>query len=396
MGSISITIGKGNLQSAAQTNDGVMGLVITGVTEGGGYTLGTPILVTSMVDVANAGITVANNPYAIRHLTEFYNQAPLGTQLYLMLVAATLTQASMGDKTNAGGAIKLLNYAAGAIKVIGLLPDDKAIHTAGGTITITNGMNADVYTAAANLLALINTFVAVENPLRGFVSCTSYAGVPGNLTAINSGTTNNRVGFVIGDTQSYDATYTSAAMGLFLGTVASVPVQQKVSWVGAGALSNSLAYLSTVQLTATNNDPATIAGKGFITFKMYSNVAGLFWSGDVMATAPTDDYFFLARGRVTDKAQRLIYAYMVNSVDGVVPAKADGTVDAGFAADLQNKISGAKNGLLTTNMVNLGNMVGSTTFVDPAQNIVNTSTLNMSVALEGEGYSSNININLAL
>ena len=395
---VTITIAKGNLASEAQTDDGIVGMVITGVSEAGGYTLNTPILVTSMIDVGNAGITVANNPYAIRQLTDFYNQAPAGAQCYVMLTANTVTQASMADKTNANGAIALLNFAlAGGtgIKNLGLIPDDAAIHTAGGTITVTNGINASVQTAATNLLALINTFVAQQCPLRGFVSCTSYSGTASALAAINVGTSNNRVGFVIGDTQSYNSSYCSAAMGAFLGTVASVPVEQKVSWVGAGALANTAAFLNTVALTLTNNDPATIAGKGYITFKMYSGKVGFYWSGDPMATVPTDDFYYLVRGRVIDKAQALVYAYVINNQDGTVPALPNGTIDPGWAKDQENQISGSK-GVLTVNMEDLGNCVSSATFIDTTQNIVSTSTVNMNITVYGEGYQITTNINLGL
>lgn len=392
MGGVNITIENGNLGGATQTNDGVLGVVITGVSEGGGYTLGTTILVTSMIDVATAGITVANNPYAIKELQEFYNNAPVGAQLYVMLTANTVTVASMADKTNVNGAKKLLDYAQGVIKVIGLLADDKAIHTAGGTITITNGCNADVYTAATNLKALIADYVTAENPLRGIIGVTSYAGVAANLTTINSGTTNNRVALVIGDTRSYDATYTGAAVGMCLGRIAAIPVQRKISRVEDGPVSSTTAFLSTVALTLTNGDMATIAGKGFITLKMFSNLSGFFWSGDTTATATTDDFYFLARGRVIDKAQRLVYALLVQKVDGEVPTNPDGTIDAGYAKDLETKINSA----IDTNMIALKNVSSVVSRIDPAQNILATSTLNVVVEITAVGYSSTINVKLGL
>src|ERR1035437_4853731 len=151
MGSVNITLADGQLGATLQTNDGITGLVLTGITESGGYTAGTPILVTSMSDVANAGISLAHNPFAIKQLHEFYNQAGNGAQLYLMLVPATMTVAQMADNTNANGAKKLLDFAAGKIKVLGLISDDVAIAAAGGTITVTSGLNADIYTAASNM-----------------------------------------------------------------------------------------------------------------------------------------------------------------------------------------------------------------------------------------------------
>ena len=154
-GGVNISLTSGGLGGTLQTADGVVGFVMTGVSEGGGYTLGTPILVTGMANLVTQGITAANNPYATRHMQEFYNQAGDGADCYLMLVANTMTVAVMALNSNASGVVKLLNFAAGAIKVVGLLADDAAIHTGGGTITITNGMNADCYTAASNLKTTI-------------------------------------------------------------------------------------------------------------------------------------------------------------------------------------------------------------------------------------------------
>src|SRR4051812_14314161 len=100
MGSVNISLANGQLGGTLQTNDGITGFVLTGISEGGGYTAGTPILVASMADVASAGITAANNPFAIKQLKEFYNQAGIGAQLYLMLVPPTMTVAEMADITN--------------------------------------------------------------------------------------------------------------------------------------------------------------------------------------------------------------------------------------------------------------------------------------------------------
>ena len=171
-----------------------------------------------------------------------------------------------------------------------------------------------------------------------------------------------------------------------------MPVQRKISRVKTGALSNTAAYLSTVALTLTNGDMATIAGKGYITFKMYSNVSGFFWSGDPMATASTDDYSMLARGRVVDKAQRLTYAVLVQEVDDDIPVNANGTIDTGYAKWLQTQVENA----IQTNMVAQGNAQGVTCFIDGTQNVLATSTLNVAVTVTPEGYATTINVLLNL
>ena len=314
MGSVNISLANGQLGGTIQTNDGITGIVLTGLSILGGYTTGTPVLVTSMTDVANAGITADNNPFAIKQLQDFYNQAGSGAQLYLMLVPPTMTVAQMADNTNTDGAKKLLDFANGKIKVLGLLSDDQAISDAGGTITTASGLNDDVLAAASNMAVMAEAYFEAEKPFRAVIGGTSYGNDAGALTDETSGTTNHRTAILIGDT---DTTYsnTSACIGLLLGVVSSIPVQRKISRVRTGALTNTRAYVGRATVEATGTDMAVIAGKGYITFTTYPNVSGYFFSGDPMCTATTDDYCMLARGRVIDKAHILAYTTFVQEVD---------------------------------------------------------------------------------
>ncbi len=389
MGRVNISLANGQLGGTIQTNDGITGLVLTGVSELGGYTTGTPILVTSLADVATAGITNTNNPFAIKQLQEFYNQAGTGAQLYLMLAPATMTVSQMADHTNAAGAKVLLDYAAGKIKVLGLLSDDVAITAAGGTVTITNALNKDVYTAATNMAVMAAAYFEAEKPFRAVIGGTSYSGSPASLADETTGTTNNRTAILIGDT---DITYSSASacIGLLLGVVSSIPVQRKISRVRTGALTNINAYAGSVTVEAAGADMGVIAGNGFITFTTYPNVSGYFFSGDPMCTATTDDYCMLARGRVIDKAHILAYTTFVQEVDDEVPVNADGTLDPGFCKWLEQQIVNQVNNTMTANK----EISSVNCFIDPAQNILSTNELNVVLKITPVGYAADIEISL--
>ena len=386
MGSVNITLANGQLGGTIQTNDGIAGMVLTGVTESGGYTTGTPILVTGMADVANAGITETFNPFAIKQLQEFYDQAGDGAQLYLMLTAASVTIAQMADHTNVNGAKKLLDYANGKIKVLGLLSDDVAIAGGGGTITVTHSLNADVYTAASNMAVMAAAYFEAEKPFRCVIGGSSYAGTPSSLTDETTGTTNNRTAILIGDTVSGHA----ACVGLLLGVAASIPVQRKISRVRSGALTNTAAFLNSTTLEESGSDASVIAGKGFITFITYPNVSGYFFSGDPMLTATTDDYCMLARGRVIDKAHILAYTTFVQEIDDEVPVNADGTLDAGFCKWLSQQIVNQVNNTMTANR----EISAISCFIDPAQNILSTNQLNVVLTVTPVGYATDIEISL--
>ena len=387
MGSVNITLANGQLGGTLQTNDGITGLIMTGVTETGGYTAGTPILVTSLADVTTAGITAANNPFAIKQLQEFYNQAGAGADLYLMLVPPTITVDQMTDNTNANGARKLLDFAGGKIKVLGVLSDDDAIATAGTAITVTNGLNADVYTAASHMAVMAAAYFTAEKPFRAVIGGTSYSGTASALTDETSGTTNNRTAILIGDTVSG----ASACVGLLLGVISSIPVQRKISRVRSGALTTTTAFVGTSSIASAGAGAlATIAGKGFITFVTYPNVSGYFFSGDPMLTATTDDYCMLARGRVTDKVHILAYTTFVQEVDDEVPVNADGTLDAGFCKWLSQQIVNQVNNTMTANK----EISAVSCFIDPEQNILSTNQLTVVLKVLPVGYATEIEISL--
>lgn len=385
MGNVNITLANGQLGTTLQTNDGITGLVVTGTTEDS-YTTGTPVLVTSLAAAQGEGITETGNPFAWRQLSEYYDQAGTGAQLYLMLVPPTMTVAQMADYTNANGVKKLLDYADGKVKVVGLAPDDVAIGAAAGPITVTNGLNADVYTAVSRMDDNASNYFASHKPFRAIIGGTSYSGVPAELTDMTLGNTSNRTSVLIGDTVAGHG----ACVGLALGTIASIPVQRKISRVRTGPLSTVSAFVGTEPIEAAEESLPAIAERGYITFTKYANTSGYFFSGDPTCTSPTDDYAMLARGRVIDKAHILAYTTFVQVVDDEVPVNTDGTLDAGFCKWLSQQIVNQVNNTMTANK----EISSVSCFIDPAQNILSTNNLNVVLSIIPVGYATRIEISL--
>jgi len=290
----------------------------------------------------------------------------------------------IADKTNANGAIKLLNFAAGKIKVLGILTDDTAVYTGGTGLSQTHSINDDVYTAASNMQLLAAQFFAQETPFRAVIGGTSYNGT---ATGLTDGTTmsNNRVAILIGDTVSGNG----AAVGLLLGRLAVIPVQRKISRVKTGALTNTTAYIGTV-LAEQYTDTSVLNDKAFITFRTFPNKSGYYFTGDPTRTATTDDFDTVARGRVIDKAHILAYAVYVNEVDDEVPVNADGTLNAGYCKYLEQQIINQINLLMTAN----NEISAVDAFVDPAQNVLATNTVNVVLKITPVGYSTEINVTL--
>ncbi len=381
MGSVNIELANGGLGGTLQTEDGIVGMVMTGGIDDAGYVLGTPILVTGLAAVVAAGISASGNNFALRQLTDFYKTAGDGAQLYLMLVPNSQTVVDMADITNANGAKKLLDYAQGKIKVLGIMSNDGEV-----TVTaVTDGLNADVYDAITELESLHDHYYDLQQPLRVVVGGTSYTGVAGDLQAINS-MVSPRTAVLIGNTSAG----LGAALGMLMGSIAKHPVQRKVSRVKNGPVRTTEAYVGTVAVGAVGADVDVIAGNGFITWKQFSNVSGYYWSGDPTAAEATNDYSMLVRGRVIDKAHRLAYLTFVQEVDDEVLINTDGTLDAGYCKHLERIITNQINNTMTAN----AEISSVSCYVNPAQNVLSTNEIAIVLGIIPVGYATEINITL--
>ncbi|HXS38334.1 MAG TPA: DUF2586 family protein [Flavipsychrobacter sp.] len=386
MGNVNVTLGNGALGSVLQTQDGIAGMVLNGTAEGT-IVAGTPFLITSLQDAITAGLTTTNNPLAYKNITDFYaNALNEGAQLYIMLVPDTMTVAQMADKTNTNGAIKLLQFAGGKVRILGIMSDDAHVYSVGSPVVTTNGINADVYTAVTNIQALAQQFFLAEQPFRAVIGGTSFTGTASSLSDLTT-EANNRVAVLIGDTVSG----ANAALGLCLGTLAAIPVQRKISRVKNGPLNTNTAFIATTSADQYTQTDA-ITSKGFITFKAYQSLSGFFFTGDPTATTTTDDYAMLARGRVIDKAHLLAYATFVQEVDDEAPVDPKtGLIDPGFALYLQQQMENQIN----LSMVANNNCSGVTCFIDPNQNVLSTSQLNVTLKITPVGYATTINVTLS-
>ena len=384
MGSVKVSIGKGALASTLATNDGIAGFMMTGVAEGS-IVLGTPFLVNSMTDVTTAGMTVTNNAFAYNQLQQLYNELNAfgisSAPVYVLLVANTMKINQMADRTNANGCLQLMTASGNTLSMIALLGNDTLIYPGGTGLVTTAGINADVYTAITNAQALVNQCQTAQTPIRMILGGTSFTGTASALTDQTT-SANNGVMVLIGDTASGN----SAAVGLLLGREIANPVQRKPGRVKDGAISSATAFIGSTtasQYTSTS----TITAKGFITFQIYPNKSGFYFTEDLTCTATTDDYKYFALGRIVDKAQKVAYAYFVNEVDDEVP-NTGGIIDAGFATTLQQGITNT----LNANMTSVGNITAASAFISTTQNVSSTGKVAVVLKVTPPGYATEIDI----
>lgn len=378
---VRVLIQNGQLGGLLQFAEGITGIIGTGTAVSSKIQIGDPRTVFNLQDAIAIGITVADNPYMYRQVSEFYSiSGNIGQELNIMIVADTMAQSDMVDNTNVNGAVKLLNFATGRIRL--LITYFKA--PGGYTLVTTNGIDDDVYDAITNAQVLAEAYAANITPLRVLLEGREFTGTTSALTDLNT-LTKNRSAVLIGGTLNDK----SCSTGLAMGMAASLPVQRKISRVQNGSLPINAAYVGTA-LVDTFSGIGAIHDKGFITIRKFPTQGGYFFSSDHMAAGATDDYYLLARGRVIDKAQVLTYGVYVQEVDNDVILIAGGKLDPGVIAYLQNKIEEE----IKDSMVAKGECSDVIAFIDPNQDIITNNELNLSVTLLGVGYLGNITVNL--
>ena len=399
---VKIDFANGAIGASEPMDDGVTGLVCTAVavtqtvndkTENV-FALNTPYLITKLDELVSKGITSGEedaNATLYKAVKEFYDEAPDGSKLWIMGVADTVTIADIVDKTK-DNAKKLLVAANGTIRTLAVKIKDKSAYTP----TVTTGIDGAVRTAITNAQSLAEW--ATETlfaPVVVLLEGRHYTGNAETLVSnpVNTGN-NNRVGVVIGDTV---ADSKGAAVGLLAGRIASIPVQRSVARVRTGSIVATTMYIGGV--AAELGNPETINDCGFICPRTFVGKAGYYWSDDKLAAEASDDYSLIPRRRVADKAYRITYTTLINEVAEEISVTDDGKISAPVVKAIQTAVESA----IVNNMTSRGNLgndpsdpndMGVECYINPDQNIVATSRLDVQVRIKPHGYSKYINVSL--
>lgn len=389
---VKINFANGALGSVAPTPDGVCGLAVTAVAVSSTFDLAKAYMLKSLTGLTPLGITSASNDanaFLYKTVKEFYDQAGDGAELWIMGFANTIGIKDLCDVAN-NHAKSLLLAANGRIRHIAV-----AFSPASGyTPTMESEIDKDVVDAIPKADALAKYMADSKYaPVRFLLEAREFTGTVATLKDLTT-LTNNRVAVVMGDTAT---TTRGACVGAVLGRIAKVPVQRHIGRVLDGPMNLEEVYIKDV--TADIADVETINDKGYVTFRTFVGKAGYFIADDSQATAVSDDYRSIARGRVIDKAFRIGYLAFLNTVNDEVPVKDDGTITVPWAKAIEAEIEQA----IINNMTINGNLgvnpedpadTGVKCFIDPSQNVVSTSKIYATLRVKPHGYNKYVEVSL--
>ena len=377
---------NGQLGTVPESKDGLLALIVIGATAvASTFILGKPYLIYRPKGLEDLGVTAENNARLVELVTQFYSEADEGTPLYVTGYASTETMTKLCDKDT--GSLKgLIQSLKGELRgvVVASAVESEA--------EATEGLDPDVFTALAKAQALAEYSAdSLYAPIFIALEGKGYSGTASELKDLSE-MAYNRCCVVVGDTVSGSG---NAAMGVFAGRVAAVPVQRNIGRVADGALSPTVMYIGEKTVDEAGDDIATIYDKGYITPRTYVGRTGYFFSDDRTACDPTDDYAHLTNRRTIDKAARIAYDTMLDFMLGEIEVNEDGTMQQPVLKNWQAAVESA----IDTQMTAAGELSatddsGCVCYIDPSQNVLSTSTVNVTLKVRPYGYARFINVEL--
>lgn len=400
MNDVVIIKGQGGIGRLAPNEDNIRGLVMNaGATAPVGLALNTPKLLLTLKDAEDIGINkaydTANTVLCWYHIKEFFAESPSG-KLWIYLVAQTTTLTQMADGTAATPCpVKKLALATnGEIKQYGIArnPDTNYMPI------ISNGVDADVVDCIPKAQILMDDLFAMHMPSDIVIEGRSFSNGTGALIDFrNLDSANVRVVLAqdldVAPSGANAVIKAHAAVGTFLGTSSKAKVSDNVGWVQKYNVS-SIAYgrwlnvglsSNTAINTLTSADLDTLNTKGCIFVRKFVGESGAYWNDSHSCISITSDYAFMENVLVINKAVRGVYTALLPKVNSPVKVNASGQLSSEVIASFESS------GMRPLDNMEINEEVSAKDiYIDPNQNIIQQSKLNIKIAIVPIGTARTI------
>lgn len=378
---VQIGFENGNLGVVATNPDGVC-CIVASATANGTFTLNKVFTVYSLAEAEALGIisTIAN--YELhKTIKEFYAEAGDGTELWIYGVAKTRTLDQL--VTDSEAALIASNR---RIRFVLLKYAPSVAET-----TITAGLRTGFPATLAAAQNIAEDFTINKiHPVVFIIEGYNYTGVAQDLVGFEA-TNYNRVAVLIGDTEKRTGTTASkgAAVGVLGGRLAKNQVHVNVGRVKDGALKPLEFYI--LDTPAEQINIQALYTKGFITIRTHVGKSGYYFVDDHLACTVEDDYHYMTRRRVIDKAYVLANStltnYILDDLNLVEGGKLSPIDARAIEAEIERVIAQemSANGELSVD-VTVANDTGVKVIVDTTNNVASTGIIKGKVSVKPKGY----------
>lgn len=400
MPKITITKQGGNLGRLAANEDGVSALILTGIAVAGEFDLGDIVGPFFQVEDAEAvGITAAydttNKVLAHKHISDFYEHAGSGKELYVMVLAEAKTMTEMADKAEAY-AKHLLSTLQGKVRLLGITRVPPSAYAP----THTGQFDPDLWTAIVKAQALVEEEFAAHRPVSVILEGRDFQGTIASATDLRTLDAAD-CSVMIGadpDVSGADAKYAGyAAVGIALGKAAAIAVQRNIGRVRDGALSIEQVALSDgdeLYLPGSDHSDAdldTMDTKGYIFFRRHVGKAGFYFNNDHTCVAITSDFAYIHLNRPIDKVCRLAREIFTDVLLEDVEVSTEGKMSPSVIKELQGQIDDA----VAREMIANGELSAFYSYIDPDQNVLSSDEIEVQLNPTPKGMVNEVSVTVA-
>lgn len=374
---------SGQLGKVGTSPDGLVALLIGATAVVGTFELNKSYSLRNYADLQPLGITEENNPDIERHVRAFYREAGGGKELVICGADPAKKMAELCAKED--GAVRdLIERHSGALRAVFVSS------SAGDSAPVTEGLSSDVFNSLAPAQELAEWATKeLFAPLFIILDGRSYTGK--SLRDLGK-TKYNRVGVFVGDTEQ---TSKGSALGVLAGRIASAPVQRNIGRVRDGALKPEAFYLGGKPVEEKSSAIAELHEKRYICPRRYVGRSGYFLADDNLAVEVTDDYAQIASRRVIDKAYRIAYDTLLDYLNDEIELNEDGTMNSAELQSWEMTVEQAIDSAMTAKgELSNDDGKGCSCYIDPSQNIAESSTVKLSLKVRPHGYARYIDVDL--
>ena len=400
MPKITITKQGGNLGRLAANEDGVSALILTGIAVAGQFDLGDIVGPLYQIEDAEAlGIDAAydttNKVLAHKHISDFFEHAGAGKELYVMVLDEDITMEDMADKTKAY-AKHLLSTLQGKVRLLGITRVPPSAYAP----THTGQFDPDVWAAITAAQELVDEEFTAHRPVSVIIEGRDFQGTPGSATDLRTLDAPD-CSVMIGadpDISAVDAKYGGyAAVGIALGRLAAIAVQRNIGRVKDGALTIdqiSLSDADELYLPASahnDTDLDAMDTKGYIFFRRHVGKAGYYFNNDHTCVALTSDFAYIHLNRPIDKVCRLAREIFTEELLEDVEVSADGKLSPSVIKELQGNIDNA----VVREMIANGELSDFYSYIDPDQDVLSSDEIEVQLNPTPKGMVNEVSVTVA-
>jgi len=376
---ITFNIAKNGLGLVGDGVQKVPGLLLSGASVADKVTIGSSYQIFSLAAAIDLGITEESNPFAYKHIKDFYNEAGEGAELWFMIVSDATTYDQMAD-VNENLAKKLIADASGKIRVLGLLKKSN------GVVVAEEGLDPDVKAGVIKAQTLALYYAEKYMPYRVLLSGNNFSGIAADLFDYETAEY-DRVNMLLASSDGA----AEASIGVELGRIARIPTQRSIARVKDGSVLPLKAFFTnggTVESLVDFWD--LIHDKGYTFFRSFPGRSGYFFTDDKTLSSSQNDFNSLARGLMMDEAILIANDTLTEELSDEVPVTDEGTIHPAIIKSYQGNIENQINAL----MVQVGKLQGVQVIIDENQSILTNNKFLVKLLLQPVGYAKQIEVNI--